>query len=318
MNILVRNLDRSITDDKIKELFRPFGTITSVTIVHDQRTGESKGFGFVDMPNQAEAEAAIKSLNLTKILKERIRVKAAIPKSGTGSISEHIKLQTAADQTAAARPAPAIDKPSTPRARTPFPSHSAGRPEYKKSFKKPYRTDSRDDSRPRFTARREDRPSSSAGKPYSSTAKPYSSTSRPASPAGKPEYRPRSERPYSASGKTGFAPRNERGTGYQGSKSKSFRSAPAPDRATTRFPYRDGAKPASLAANPFSRFTKKSSSSSYASADKPAYSPNRPSTYTGKYDLNKKSTRPFSRFPKRDGSTPSTAKTFAKTRFHKS
>jgi RNA recognition motif-containing protein len=309
MNILVRNLDRSITEEKIKELFSPFGAITSVTVVHDQRTGQSKGFGFVDMPNQPEAEAAIKALNLTKILKERIRVKAAIPKSGTGSISEHVNLQTAADQTAAARPANATDKPAAPRARTPFPSNSAGRPEYK-SFKKPYRTDSRENARPRFAARRED-------KPYSSTSRPYSPSSRPSSPTGKPEYRPRSERPYGASAKPGFASRNERATGYQGAKGKSFRSAPAPDRATTRFPYRDGAKPASLAANPFSRFTKKPISNSYASADKPAYSPNRPSSYTGRYDLNKKSSKPFSRFPKRSGSSPSAVKTFAKTRFHK-
>jgi len=299
MNILVRNLDRSITDDKIRELFRPFGTITSVTIVHDQRTGESKGFGFVDMPNQAEAEAAIKTLNLTKILKEKIRVKAAIPKSGTGSISEHVKLQSEADQTAAARPASPVVKPASPRVRAPFPSLSSrpassrivggqavGKPEYKKSFKKP-----------------------------------YSSTGRPSFSAGKPEYRPRTERSFDAARKTGFAPRSEHGTGYQGAKGRGFKSTPSMNSAAARFPYRDGGKPASLAGGSFSRFAKKTDNRPYTPAAKPGFSANRTSSYAGKYDLNEKSSRPFSRFPKRDGSKPAPSgfksKTFAKTRFHK-
>ena len=316
MNILVRNLDRSISEDRIMELFRPFGNVNSVTVVHDQRTGQSKGFGFVDMPNQAEAEAAIKALNLTKILKEKIRVKAAIPRSGAGSISEHIKLQSEADQTAAALPASQAVKPASTRIRAPFPSSSEPRPAYKK----PYRMDRQDDSQSRFAARKEARPYSSAAKPYSSTGRPSSSRAGSGRPAG-PDYRSRGERSYGAPGKTGFAPRSERGTGYHGAKDRSDRSPRSMDRSAARFPYSDGGKPASAAGGPFSRFAKKTDSRPYASSSKPAFSANRPSSYAGKYDLNKKSTRPFSRFPKRDSDKPSSSgfkgKTFAKTRYHK-
>jgi RNA recognition motif-containing protein len=319
MNILVRNLDRSISEEKIMELFRPFGAVSSVTIVHDQRTGQSKGFGFVDMPDQAEAEAAIKALNLTKILKERIRVKAAIPRSGTGSIAEHIKLQAAAEQTAAKQPASQAVKPASTRVRAPFPSSSEPRPAYKSSFKKPYRTDRRDDSQSRFAARKEARPYSSTAKPYSSTGRP--SSARPGSGrATVPEYRPRSERSYGAPGKTGFAPRSERGTGYHVAKDRSERSPRSMDRSAARFPYSDGGKPASVARGPFSRFAKKTDRP-YAPAAKSAFSTNRPSSYAGKYDLNKKSSRPFSRFPKRDGNKPASSgfkgKTFVKTQYHK-
>jgi len=80
MNILVRNMDRAVTEEMLAEKFRPFGTVASVTIVLDKQTGLSKGFGFVDMPVQAEGEAAIKKLNHTKLLKETIRVKQAAPK----------------------------------------------------------------------------------------------------------------------------------------------------------------------------------------------------------------------------------------------
>ena len=82
MNILVRNMDRAVTEEMLLEKFKPFGAVGSVTIVKDKQTGLSKGFGFVYMPNKKECEAAVKALNLTKLLKQTIRVKVAAPKPG--------------------------------------------------------------------------------------------------------------------------------------------------------------------------------------------------------------------------------------------
>jgi RNA recognition motif-containing protein len=77
MNILIRNLARNIDEKSLEKLFSPFGTITDYCIVLDEQTGKSKGFGFVDMPNETEAKEAIKNLNGQKIDDERIRVKKA-------------------------------------------------------------------------------------------------------------------------------------------------------------------------------------------------------------------------------------------------
>ena len=75
MNILVRNLSRDINEVELKGLFAPFGKIASLNIVVDEATGQSKGFGFVDMPDKKAAVAAIKQLD-GKILKgTKIRVK---------------------------------------------------------------------------------------------------------------------------------------------------------------------------------------------------------------------------------------------------
>jgi len=63
MNIYVGNLPYSVTDDDLKEAFSAFGEVASVTLVSDKYSGQSKGFGFVEMPNNAEADAAIKALN---------------------------------------------------------------------------------------------------------------------------------------------------------------------------------------------------------------------------------------------------------------
>lgn len=76
MNILVRNLHRGVTENDLLQLFKPFGTIKSHNIVIDQSTGKSKGFGFVDMPDNSEAAAAIKTLDGKLIRGLKIRVKA--------------------------------------------------------------------------------------------------------------------------------------------------------------------------------------------------------------------------------------------------
>lgn len=77
MKLLVRNLARSTTEHEIRQLFSVHGTVKECTLVLDQETGQSKGFAFVEMPEQAEARAAIAALNMTSVAKSKIRVKAA-------------------------------------------------------------------------------------------------------------------------------------------------------------------------------------------------------------------------------------------------
>lgn len=77
MKILVRNLDRAVSETEILELFKAFGKVETCVLVIDKDTGKSKGFGFVEMPNPREAIKAIKGLNLLKVKGNGIRVKAA-------------------------------------------------------------------------------------------------------------------------------------------------------------------------------------------------------------------------------------------------
>lgn len=77
MKILVRNLERSVTEAELLELFKPYGTVESAVVVMDAETKKSKGFGFIEMPNAREAIKAIKGLNTLKVKGAGIRVKAA-------------------------------------------------------------------------------------------------------------------------------------------------------------------------------------------------------------------------------------------------
>jgi len=77
MKLLIRNLARSTTETELRNLFDPFGTIQSCTLVLDKETGESKGFGFVEMPNPGDAKAAMKSINGKEIAGSKLRVKKA-------------------------------------------------------------------------------------------------------------------------------------------------------------------------------------------------------------------------------------------------
>jgi len=89
MNIYVGNLSRDLTESELKEAFETFGTVNSASIIKDRYTGESRGFGFVEMPNHEEAQAAINSLN-GKSLKGRTatvneaRPRADKPRTGFG------------------------------------------------------------------------------------------------------------------------------------------------------------------------------------------------------------------------------------------
>lgn len=77
MKLLVRNLSRSTTEQQIRVLFTEHGKVTNCNLVLDQETGKSKGFAFVEMPNEKEAQTALKSLHETRVEKNRIRVKVA-------------------------------------------------------------------------------------------------------------------------------------------------------------------------------------------------------------------------------------------------
>ena len=81
MKILVRNLDRNVTDVEILDLFKAYGKVESCVVVKDEATGKSKGFGFVEMPNPREAVKAVKGLNTLKVKGAGIRVKIAEDKA---------------------------------------------------------------------------------------------------------------------------------------------------------------------------------------------------------------------------------------------
>ncbi|MCO7224493.1 RNA-binding protein [Pleionea sp. CnH1-48] len=77
MKLLVRNLNRETTEDEIRAIFEAHGTVRSCVLVMDTESGQSKGFGFVDMPKPYHAKAAIKMLNGIEVAGHKIRVKKA-------------------------------------------------------------------------------------------------------------------------------------------------------------------------------------------------------------------------------------------------
>ena len=79
--LYVGNLSYNITEDEIKDTFSPFGEVTSVKIITDAATGRSKGFGFVEMANDEDADKAISSLNGTTVMDRAINVSEARPQT---------------------------------------------------------------------------------------------------------------------------------------------------------------------------------------------------------------------------------------------
>jgi RNA recognition motif-containing protein len=77
MNIYIGNLPDSITEDTLKFLFAEFGDIESVKVIMDRFSGRPKGFGFIEMPSNSEADQAIKALNGKHIDGNHIKVKPA-------------------------------------------------------------------------------------------------------------------------------------------------------------------------------------------------------------------------------------------------
>jgi RNA recognition motif-containing protein len=80
VNIYVGNLPYKITDTDMRELFAAYGEVSSVSMVKDKMTGQSKGFGFVEMPDDAAANAAIQGLNEKPVQGRNIKVNEAKPR----------------------------------------------------------------------------------------------------------------------------------------------------------------------------------------------------------------------------------------------
>jgi RNA recognition motif-containing protein len=80
MNIYVGNLNYKVNEEAIKEAFEAYAPVSSVKIVMDKETGRSKGFGFVEMDDDASAERAIEELNQSELMGRKMVVSQARPK----------------------------------------------------------------------------------------------------------------------------------------------------------------------------------------------------------------------------------------------
>ncbi len=80
MNIYVGNLPYNVTEEELKEAFSEFGEVSSVNVITDKYSGQSKGFGFVEMEKNSEAEEAIKALNESSLKGRNIKVNQAKPR----------------------------------------------------------------------------------------------------------------------------------------------------------------------------------------------------------------------------------------------
>lgn len=85
MNIYVGNLSYGVDDAALQTMFGEFGEVTSAQVVMDRETGRSRGFGFVEMPDKTEAEAAMKALNGKDIDGRALTVNEARPKADRGT-----------------------------------------------------------------------------------------------------------------------------------------------------------------------------------------------------------------------------------------
>lgn len=81
MNIFVGNLSFKATDEDIQKAFAAYGTVSTASVIKDKFTNRSRGFGFVEMPNAAEAQAAISALNGKELLGRPITVNEARPRT---------------------------------------------------------------------------------------------------------------------------------------------------------------------------------------------------------------------------------------------
>ncbi len=85
MNIYVGNLAYTVSEEDLKDAFSTFGNVTSVKLITDKFSGHSKGFGFVEMANNSEADTAIKKLNGTALKDRNITVNQAKPRGESSS-----------------------------------------------------------------------------------------------------------------------------------------------------------------------------------------------------------------------------------------
>jgi len=84
MNLYIGNLPYRVDEDQLRQAFEQYGAVTSCTIIKDKMTGQSKGFGFLEMPDSAEAEAAITGWNGRDLMGRRLNVNEARPRPATG------------------------------------------------------------------------------------------------------------------------------------------------------------------------------------------------------------------------------------------
>ena len=84
MNIYIGNLSREVTEDELRKAFEAFGQVTLVNIIKDRYSGESRGFGFIEMPTKTEAQAAITGLNGTSLKERTLSVSEARPRTEGG------------------------------------------------------------------------------------------------------------------------------------------------------------------------------------------------------------------------------------------
>ncbi len=80
MNIYVGNLPYDIGEDELRDVFSQFGEVSKVNIIMDKFSGQPKGFGFVEMPNDSEADEAIKALNDSALKGRNVKVNQAKPR----------------------------------------------------------------------------------------------------------------------------------------------------------------------------------------------------------------------------------------------
>jgi RNA recognition motif-containing protein len=81
MNIYVGNLSYSVTEEDLQQAFEAFGQVASTSIIKDKFSGQSKGFGFVEMPVKGEAQAAIEGINGKELKGRTLNVNEARPRS---------------------------------------------------------------------------------------------------------------------------------------------------------------------------------------------------------------------------------------------
>ncbi|MBN1755206.1 RNA-binding protein [bacterium] len=87
MNIYVGNLAHETTEAELREAFQAYGEVEKVTIIKDRYSGESRGFGFVEMPSKEEAQSAMKELNGTELKGRALTVNEARPRVERGGNS---------------------------------------------------------------------------------------------------------------------------------------------------------------------------------------------------------------------------------------
>ena len=81
MNIYVGNLSRDVTDEDLQAAFEAYGKVTSSKVIKDNYSGQSRGFGFVEMPDNSEADAAVKALNGEELKGQRLKLSEARPRT---------------------------------------------------------------------------------------------------------------------------------------------------------------------------------------------------------------------------------------------